>query len=92
MSGKTYDFNTYLAATPLTDFVLNVSEKESITIPPPDLNAALELDEGVPSRRSLELLCGGQWPAVLNLMGSHQPCVLNAFLVDLKKHFGLDGA
>jgi hypothetical protein len=87
---KVYDFSTYQAAATLTDFPLKVSKEQTILIPPPDVDAVLELDEALTPRRQLELLCGSEWPAVHALFAHCQPGVLNAFLVDLKAHFGME--
>lgn len=87
---KTYDFNSYLAEARPTEFVLRVSDEQSITIQPPDVDTLLLLDEARSARRSLELLCGDQWSAVHALIGGRHSGVLERFLKDLKRHFNLE--
>jgi hypothetical protein len=89
---KVYDFSEYAAKATQTDFVMQVSDGQSITIRPLTLNTVLKLDQTADSLQQLQLLCGDQWDAVQALMGECQPAVINAFLVDLKVHFGMESA
>lgn len=87
---KSYDFDTYLAEARPTSFELRVSAEQTIRIEPPDAETLLRLDEARTARRTLELLCGDQWPAIFELIKHRHSGVLEKLSIDIRRHFNLE--
>lgn len=86
---KTYKFNRYRTEARAEPFVLETDDG-AISIPPPDGDTVLEIEESRSSRRTLELLCGDQqYDQVYELIRHEPASVLNAIVADMVEHFGL---
>lgn len=89
---KTYKFNRYKTEAKADPFDLETDDGQTISIPPPDGDTVLEIEESRSSRRTLELLCGEQFDAVFDLVRHEPASVLNALVNDMVVHFGLSAA
>ncbi|MFE0021905.1 hypothetical protein [Amycolatopsis sp. NPDC059021] len=63
-----------------------------ISIPAPDGDTVLEIEESRSSRRTLELLTGDSFDRVYELVRHEPASVLNAVVADMVDHFGLSAA
>ena len=86
---RTYRFDRYVAEARAEPFVLELAGGEQISIPAPDGDTVLEIEESRSSRRTLELLCGDEYERVRELVGGAPASVLTALVSDMVEHFGL---
>lgn len=89
MAKASYDFNSYLLEARPTDFVLKVSEEQSITIPPPTAEILMRLDEVTTARHMLQLICGKSWPEIYELFKDKHAEAMTALVKDIRLHFNL---
>jgi hypothetical protein len=89
---KTYKFNRYKTEAKADPFVLELDDNLTISIPPPDGDTVLEIEESRSSRRTLELLCDEHYEQVYDLIRHEPASVLNALVADMVDHFGLMAA
>lgn len=89
---KTFKFDRYKREARADPFVLEADDNLTISIPPPDGDTVLEIEESRSSRRTLELLCGEQFEAVYELIRREPASVLNSLVNDMVEHFGLAAA
>lgn len=89
---KTFKFDRYVAEAKAEPFLLHVTEEKQISIPPPDGETVLEIEESGSSRSTLELLCGEQFGEVYDLVRRQPASVLNALVTDMVSHFGIASA
>ncbi len=87
---KTFKFNRYLTEAKREPFTLEVSENETISIPPPDGETVLLIEESRSSRRTLALLCGEHYDRVNELISKAPAGVLTSLVGDMVDHFGLN--
>lgn len=62
-TGRTFKFDRYLTEARVDPFVLEVGDGEELSIPAPDGDTVLAIEESRSSRRTLELLCRDQRPS-----------------------------
>lgn len=89
---KTYRFDQYVQDAQIDPFVLEVSDdpEENITIPAPDGDTILKLEEAFSSRDRLKLFLGDRYDQVWKHI-EHAPGGVMAKLVkDMAAHFGMD--
>jgi hypothetical protein len=86
---RTYKFDRYLTEARAEPFVLEVGDGDEVSIPAPDGDTVLAIEESRSSRRTLELLCGDQYDRVRELIGPAPAGVLTALVADMVEHFGL---
>jgi hypothetical protein len=86
-----YSFDEYLAEARPSDFVLRVSQDETITIPYPNGEQLLQVDEAKTARTVLRALCGDQWSKVHALVKDKHAKVMERLADDIRDHFGLAG-
>ena len=84
-----YSFDSYRKSA-LTPFVLELEDR-TITIPVPDGETVLEIEEAGSSRRRLELLCGEHFDEVFDLVRKEDPSVMLGLTEDMVEHFNLGG-
>lgn len=87
---KTRKFDTYLAEARTAPFELEVSAEETISIPHPDGETMLLIEESQSARRTLSLLCGDHYTRVNELIGKAPAGVLMSLVIDMIEHFGLN--
>lgn len=86
---KTYKFNRYVTEAKAEPFVLELEDDDQLSIPAPDGETVMAIEESRSSRRTLELLCGDSYDKVWSLVGGAPASVLNALVGDMADHFGL---
>lgn len=85
-----FKLSKYMAEANTKPFDLEVSDDgEVLSIPVPDGDTMLAVEESRSSRATLELLCGEHAERVMNLVGPQPVGVMNALVGDMLKHFGI---
>lgn len=87
---KTYRFDRYMTEARAEPFTLEISDDETISIPAPDGETVLAIEESRSSRRTLVLLCGEHYDRVNSLVAKAPARVLTALVNDMVNHFGLN--
>lgn len=90
MAKTSYKFADYRKEGRPTDFVLDVDGERRVTIPPPDAETLLLIEEAGSSRRRLQLLCGEQFGAVWELIRHEDPSVMIGLGDDMASHFRIE--
>lgn len=91
---RKYSFQQYMTEAKVRPFVLETGQEDpaEITVQPPDGDTLLAISEvGDRPRQVLELLCGDQHEAVMDLLGPAPADVTVALIKDMTAHFGLSG-
>lgn len=89
MGNKTFKLDRYITEANTKPFDLEISDDEVLSIPVPDGETMLEVEESRSSRATLELLCGEHAERVMNLVGPLPVSVMNGLVQDMLKHFGI---
>lgn len=84
-----FKLSKYVAEANSKPFDLEISDDEVLSIPVPDGDTMLEIEESRSSRATLELMCGEHFDRVMDLVGPAPVGVLNALVQDMLKHFGI---
>ena len=89
---KTYRFDQYVQDAAIEPFVLAFSDNadENVTIPAPDGDTILKLEEASSSRDRLKLFLGDQHDAVWTHVKSAPGGVMAKLVKDIAEHFGMD--
>lgn len=87
--GSTFKLDKYITEARTKPFDLEISDHEVLSIPVPDGDTMLEIEESRSSRATLELLCGEHFERVMDLVGPQPVSVLNALVQDMLRHFGI---
>ncbi|MBB5154954.1 hypothetical protein [Saccharopolyspora phatthalungensis] len=90
--GRKYKFNRYVREARSEPFDLELDDGQEISIPAPDGDTVLEIEESRSSRRTLELLTGDYFDQVYELVRHEPASVLNGLVADMADHFGLAAA
>jgi len=86
---KKYKDDAAKVAKEAGPFVLDVDTDRQITIPRPDANTMLLIEESVGSRAVISLICGDAADEIFELFGPEDFTAINAFGDDLQEHFGI---
>jgi hypothetical protein len=83
-------FDTYLEDAGIKPFDLEVSDDEVLSIPAPDSNTILLIEEAASTRERLRLLCGEHFERVMELIGGESPLVMRRLTQDMTQQFSID--
>lgn len=87
---KSFKWDRYVADARTEPFVLELNGEDAISIPAPDGETVLRIEESRSSRATLKLLCGEHFARVSDLISVAPAGVLTALVADMVDHFGLN--